>query len=621
MGYRNAFYYDNRRNLTSVLDPDNGLTYYGYDALNRMTSVLNPWGEATYYEYAPGGETSKRILGNGCVTYYSHDGLGRVSKVENLKSDLSVISSFEYARDKVGNPLSILREDGSCVYFEYDNKYQLTRETQTDDEAQVIYAWEWAYDAAGNREHQVFNGVPTYYEYNAGNELLTETTEGVTTYYGYDRCGNQTAKQGVDGTTYFHYDHENLLRQIDFPEGAHNYFTYDADSKRVSAADSDGYTRFVYQGPHALRLMLERDDSGNTTAHYTAGAGLESVVRGGVSSFYHYDAMGSTQQLTDDLATVTDTYLYGPWGESLQRTGDTRNPHTFMGARRYYGDEDLPLFLLHLRHYAPSRGRFLSRDPLGVGEKAQGLLSAPMYYAYAANNPLAYHDACGAQPALCEPSCFSIGTQWSTNRHSSCWSFLGVTGGSWGGHIGGTSTNPFFIYITPNAGAPVWKLTKCAFLVMVKAVGYSTVGGAMRYLPITDSRGNPIGVDCGRQPYMAMADFVPDRMDNLTPAYDNQDPPWNAVGAYVQGPASKRVGRDMQDSPGIGGGCGTLPWRADWEFIVDVYDIDNLRIPCTAYRSLPRPKAQMKYNLTVWKSAPDKTLATVTTSLPGSAPW
>jgi len=57
----------------------------------------------------------------------------------------------EYTRDRTGNPLSILREDGSCVYYEYDLNQQLTAETQTDDLGAVVYAWEWDYDRAGNR--------------------------------------------------------------------------------------------------------------------------------------------------------------------------------------------------------------------------------------------------------------------------------------------------------------------------------------------------------------------------------------------------------------------------------------------------------------------------------------
>ena len=389
MGNRTAFYYDNRRNLTAVLDPDNGLTYYGYDKANRMTSVLNPWGETAYYEYTPDSQVGKRVLGNGCVTYFGYDPKGQVSLVENLKSDLSVISTFEYTRDRTGNPLSILREDGSCVYYEYDLNQQLTKETQTDDEGSVVYAWEWDYDRAGNRTWQQLNGVDTYYEYNAGNELTVEITDGVATYYEFDRNGNQTVKDGPDGTTLFHYDFENLLRQIDLPDGAHNYFTYDADSKRVSAADSGGYTRFVYQGPDMLKLMQERDEEGDLKAQYTMGQGLESMRRGEASSFYHYDALGSTAELTGEAEAVTDTYRYNAWGEVLARTGTTVNPHAYVGRERYYLAADGTMHLLGLRYYVSTIGRFIGCDPID---------DARSRYVYSANWPTMSVDPAGLQP-------------------------------------------------------------------------------------------------------------------------------------------------------------------------------------------------------------------------------
>ena len=78
-------------------------------------------------------------------------GTGQVSKVDNRKSDLSVISSFEYQRDGCGNPTRILRDDACVVHYEYDDTSQLTKETHRDTQGQTVYAWEWDYDQAGNR--------------------------------------------------------------------------------------------------------------------------------------------------------------------------------------------------------------------------------------------------------------------------------------------------------------------------------------------------------------------------------------------------------------------------------------------------------------------------------------
>jgi len=392
-GHRTAFYYDNRSDLRTVPDPENGLTYYTYDAANRQTSVKNPWAEVTYYEYTPAGRLTKRTLGNEAVTYHEYDAAGRASEVDNRKSDMSVISSFEYARDENGNPVSIVREDGYIVYYEYDAKNQLTSELQRDDEEQDVYAYEWDYDAAGNREYQTFNTVTTYYEYNAANELTEETTGADTTYYYYDHSGNTVAKQEAAGATYCQYDHENLMTRTDFADASHNYFAYDADSKRVEKRDSEGYARFIYQGPNMLALLQEQNESEEAVVHYTMGDGLEAMRRAnggdietGASSFYHFDALGSTFDLSASDETISDTYLYNAWGEILHRTGTTVNPHTYVGKKRYYLTPDPALHLLGLRYYSALLARFVSVDPAKAGGN---------WYLYAENIPLSRYDSSG----------------------------------------------------------------------------------------------------------------------------------------------------------------------------------------------------------------------------------
>jgi len=259
-----------------------------------------------------------------------------------------------------------------------------------------IYAYEWTYDLAGNRTQQVFNDETTYYYYDNRSRLTHEITEAVPTYYQYDGCGNQTAKQEGAGTTYYQYDYENLMTQIDFPDDSHNYFSYDADGKRTSKADSEGYTQFIYQGPNMLALMQERDSSENTVVQYTSGLGLENMRRdsgggmaSGDSSFFHYDALGSTQELTDENETVTDTYRYNAWGKILVRTGTTTNPHTYLGKWRYYFMSGTALLLVGLRQYCGGLGRFLSLDPAR---------DATNWYTYALNRATSYIDPWGRRP-------------------------------------------------------------------------------------------------------------------------------------------------------------------------------------------------------------------------------
>ena len=193
---------------------------------------------------------------------------------------------------------------------------------------------------------------------------MTETTGGLTTYYGYDHRGNQTVKQAPEGTTYFQYNHQNLLTRIDLPDATSNEFGYDGDSKRVWVNDSQGARRMIYQGPDMLKLFQEKDVVGQTVAQYTMGLGLESMRRGEASSFYHYDALGSTQELTNGGEVVTDTYRYNAWGETLAQTGATANPHRYVGRKRYYGAVPSGLYHLGFRYYDAPRGHFTSVDPI-----------------------------------------------------------------------------------------------------------------------------------------------------------------------------------------------------------------------------------------------------------------
>ena len=82
-------------------------------------------------------------------------------------------------------------------------------------------------------------------------------------------------------------------------------------------------------------VMHETDGAGNTLVTYTHEPGafgpLLSQNRGGVESYHHYDALGSTTMLTDDTGAVTDTFHYDAWGLPIARTGTTPTPYTWVG--------------------------------------------------------------------------------------------------------------------------------------------------------------------------------------------------------------------------------------------------------------------------------------------------
>jgi RHS repeat-associated protein len=125
--------------------------------------------------------------------------------------------------------------------------------------------------------------------------------------------------------------------------------------------------RFVWDRTTDAYLM-EKDGAGNTTAVYTQQpvpyGRLISQRRGGVTSYHHYDALGSTRALTNAAQTVTDTNLYDAWGVNVASTGSTANPFKWLGAVGYYFDAVLGDYYVRARNYSPRLGRWTSADPL-----------------------------------------------------------------------------------------------------------------------------------------------------------------------------------------------------------------------------------------------------------------
>ena len=106
----------------------------------------------------------------------------------------------------------------------------------------------------------------------------------------------------------------------------------------------------------------------------------------GVNSYYHYDGLGSTRQLTDESETVTAGYTYDGFGNVIASTGTSDNVYGFTGEQQF--EEADNLVFLRARYYDPSIGRFISRDPIGY----KGGLNL---YRYVENNPINMIDPTG----------------------------------------------------------------------------------------------------------------------------------------------------------------------------------------------------------------------------------
>ena len=153
-------------------------------------------------------------------------------------------------------------------------------------------------------------------------------------------------------------------------------------------------TNYVWD-PVDDNVVLETDNTNATTATYTNEpgryGGLISQRRGSTDSYYHYDGLGSTRELTDDSETVTDTNLYDAWGVNVDSSGTTENPYRWVGRSGYYYDSETSDYYVRRRVYSPTIGRWWSVDPLGFR-------GGWNLYSYSRNYPIIFTDPSGLVP-------------------------------------------------------------------------------------------------------------------------------------------------------------------------------------------------------------------------------
>jgi len=190
----------------------------------------------------------------------------------------------------------------------------------------------------------------------------------------------------------FTYDPENRLTQSAI-SGATTQYGYDGAGNRLSRK-TDGVTiRYVLDRSSTLpNVLAETDGNGDVTAYYVHGHGLISkILPDNTARYYLYDSRGSAVALTDASGNITDTYLYGTFGDVNNRSGTTKNTFTYLG-RHGVMDEGNGLYYVRARYYMPETGRFLTKDMLTGKDADPQTLNR---YVYALNNPIRLIDISG----------------------------------------------------------------------------------------------------------------------------------------------------------------------------------------------------------------------------------
>jgi RHS repeat-associated protein len=115
---------------------------------------------------------------------------------------------------------------------------------------------------------------------------------------------------------------------------------------------------------------------------------LISTRISGATSYHHFDALGSTRQLTNAAGTVTDAWIYDAWGNPINRIGSVGISLLWIGQVGYYFDSESGAHWVRVRPFGPAIARWTTADPAGF---VDGLLR----YRYARNAPVLVADPSG----------------------------------------------------------------------------------------------------------------------------------------------------------------------------------------------------------------------------------
>jgi len=357
---------------TKVTYPDGKYMSYTYEPDGRMRTATDWLDRFTSYTYdAAGRLTNEYRLAvlSALETDYAYDAAGRLIEVWNTKGGTTDISKFTYAYDAVGNRKQMLELNLGVHTYQYDPLYRLTQATYPSPAQTATYS----YDAVGNRKTQVAGSTTTTYTYDAADQLTAAAVGSTNTTYSYDANGNLIAR-GADA---FSYDHENRMTSATVAT-VPSSSTYNGDGLRMTHTAGGSTSNYKWDVATSLPVVLQ--DGVNS---YVYGLDLvASLDADNTRTFYLYDGLGSTTNLTDASGNNQVSYSYDAFGAIRAQTGSSPNQWLFTGEQR---DSDSGLYYLRARYYDPAIGRFVSTDPIPTGN----------LYAYAWDNPTTFVDPAG----------------------------------------------------------------------------------------------------------------------------------------------------------------------------------------------------------------------------------
>jgi RHS repeat-associated protein len=303
----------------------------------------------------------------------------------------------------------------------------------SDEKALRNYTEHYVYDAVGNivKMQHVADGAGWTRNYwynnndtdrselniNAGalknNQLLqTKTGTNTATSYTYDIQGNMLKLPQLQNMV---WNYKDQLQQVGLGGGGNAYYVYDGNGQRIrkiiERADGIKLAR-IYLG--AIEIYRETNTAGSVTKqtdtlHIMDDKSRIAMVDTPVLSddaeekqvirFIYSNHLGSSSLELNEKGMTISYEEYHPYGTtSMSATNSTikaaAKRYRYTGMER---DEETGMAYHSARYYLPWLGRWLSADPIGIGDGVN-------VYRYCKGNPINYADINGKQKTKVQDS-------------------------------------------------------------------------------------------------------------------------------------------------------------------------------------------------------------------------
>lgn len=313
--------------ILSVTQTDNntGTSYtrsYTYDSRNFLSTITNPETGVTTYQFDDTGNLVSKQVGNSGQTTYVYDGLNRLRRI-TYPETTTPVSYYDYDSD---SNMILSGNANSLRGYQYDENDHLLSETI--NVGANLYGFTYAYDGMDNLS-QILYPLGRTVDYSP--DVFGRATQaspyltGVT-YYATGQTKSLTYPNGV--VTNYTLDQRQRIQNIAAAQGntgiSNLTYQYEANGNVSSITDgiNSQYNRsFIYDGLNRLKTAM--GNWGTASYAYDGLGNLTSKSIGADNYVYNYTANNTLDSVTDNNNPLYQ-YAYDNYG-NITSDGNTRN--------------------------------------------------------------------------------------------------------------------------------------------------------------------------------------------------------------------------------------------------------------------------------------------------------